>query len=203
MILKVLKKIISCFRNNDRYVVNKKNNRIGLNFSDERGVILKPRQIDGPKNIYIGKGSRVGIDAWIGAFESYGKQNFKPSIVIGDDVMIGNYSCITAIDNVTIEKGCLLSEYVYISDHGHGINPEFYESPSTQDLNSKGSVIIGENSFLGFRVCILPGVKLGKHCVVGANSVVTKSFPDYSMIGGIPARLLKKYNFNTKKWELQ
>jgi lipopolysaccharide O-acetyltransferase len=69
-----------------------------------------------------------------------------------------------------------------------------------QALISKGPVTIGRRCFLGFRVAVMPGVTLGEHCVVGANSTVTRSFPAYSMIGGSPARLLKTYSLETHQW---
>ena len=47
---------------------------------------------------------------------------------------------------------------------------------------------------------ILPGTKLGKHCVVGANSVVSGEFPDYCVIVGAPARIVKHYDFEIHKW---
>ena len=66
---------------------------------------------------------------------------------------------------------------------------------------SKGPVEIGENCFIGIRVSILQGVKLGRGCVVASHSVVTKSFPDFTMIAGIPAKAIKKFNFQTNNWE--
>jgi acetyltransferase-like isoleucine patch superfamily enzyme len=53
---------------------------------------------------------------------------------------------------------------------------------------------------LGENVCIL-SASVGKHCVIGANSVVTHDIPDYSVVVGAPARVIKKYNFDTQRWE--
>ncbi|WP_396275136.1 acyltransferase [Granulicella aggregans] len=69
-----------------------------------------------------------------------------------------------------------------------------------QNLESKGPIVIGDNCFLGYRVAVTPGVTLGEWCVVGANSVVTKSFPPYSMIAGAPARMIKRYSLEERAW---
>jgi len=162
--------------------------------------IEEPKKIQGEENIHIAQNSSIGHNSWIAAFSSYQKQNFSPQIVIESNVRIGNYACITAINNITIEEGCLFSEYVYISDHYHGIDPRTELSSKDQPLFSKGKVRIGKNSFLGYRVTILNGVTLGKNCVVGSHSVVTKSFPDYSMIAGAPAKLIKTFDFEIGEW---
>ena len=73
--------------------------------------------------------------------------------------------------------------------------------PVKQPLYSKGAVEIGDNCFVGIRVSILQGVKIGRSCVIASHSVVTKSFPDYSMIAGIPAKTIKKFNLFSNKWE--
>ena len=62
------------------------------------------------------------------------------------------------------------------------------------------STSIGRNSFIGYGSVIQAGTVLGKHCVVGANSVVRGHFPDYSVIVGSPARVIKRYNDETKTW---
>ncbi|MGO4213600.1 acyltransferase, partial [Terriglobus sp. YAF25] len=88
---------------------------------------------------------------------------------------------------------------VYISDASHGVDPT--KGPILdQNLSSRGEVRIGRSSFIGYRVCVMPGVVLGEHCVVGANAVVTKSFPAYSMVAGVPARLIRRYSFAEKRW---
>ena len=62
-------------------------------------------------------------------------------------------------------------------------------------------VIIGEQCLIGMNSVILPGTILGKHCIVGANSVVRGEYPDYCVIAGSPARIVKRYNIELKKWE--
>ena len=162
--------------------------------------LATPMQIDGGKFIYLGNNSSIGHSAWLGAFEKYLDQTFSPKILIEENVRIGNYACITCVEKITISKGCLISEFVYISDHYHGFDPEFHLSPALQPLYVKGEVFIGENTFIGYRVSILSGVKIGKNCVIGAHSVVTKSFPDYSMLAGSPAVMIKTYSFIEKNW---
>jgi acetyltransferase-like isoleucine patch superfamily enzyme len=167
-----------------------------------KSFIERPRRIDGPQYIAMGDRSSIGKFCWVGALNSYAGISYSPKIVLGDDVHIGRYVCITAINSVVIENGCLLSEHVYISDHAHSINPE-HGLLADRPLVSKGRVLIGADTFVGYRACILPGVTLGRGCVVGANSVVTRSFPDYSMIAGCPARLIKTYSQELKAWSSQ
>ncbi|MCK4619283.1 MAG: hypothetical protein KAT52_05010 [Desulfobacterales bacterium] len=64
----------------------------------------------------------------------------------------------------------------------------------------KSSVYIGNNSWIGQNVTII-GVKIGKHCVIGANSVATKDIPDYCVAAGSPAIVKKRYNFETNEWQ--
>lgn len=152
--------------------------------------IYRPRRIDGARFIEIGERSTIQRYGWIGAFESYANVTYRPRIRIGKDVHIGRYACLTAISRIEIEDGCLISEHVYISDHAHGVEPD-KGLIVDQPLVAKGPVRIGANSFIGYRACVLPGVVLGQNCVVGAGAVVTHSFPGFSVIAGVPARLIR------------
>jgi acetyltransferase-like isoleucine patch superfamily enzyme len=163
-------------------------------------LILRPRRIRGAARLEVGTGVTVDAHSWIAAYTHYAGHRYDPSIQIGDRVTIGRYFCLTAINKVQIGADCLFSEYVYISDHAHGLDPGL-GPPVEQGLESKGPVIIGARTFLGYRACIMPGVVLGEHCVVGANSVVTRSFPSYSMVAGAPARLIKTFNAKSHAWE--
>ena len=156
--------------------------------------------INYPAFVKLGHNTSIGKNAWLSYYHSDNK-NKTPELLIGNNVRIGNHACITFTDSIAIEDGCLFSDYIYISDHAHGLDPESPVLIREQPLESKGAVVIGANSFLGMRVTVLPGVTLGHNCIVGAHSVVTKSYPPYSMLAGVPAKLIKRYSPETKTWE--
>lgn len=198
----LIKKKIICWLGNYFELLDRTKDT-GRNYGMKLGrnaFIEKPKQIIGGENITIGNNTTIGYDSWIAAFAKYEKQVFSPEIRIFDNVRIGNYACITSISKITIHNGCLFSECIYISDHYHGFDPGVNLRPAKQNLFTKGEITIGENCFVGYRVSILSGVSLGRNCVVGAHSVVTKSFPPYSMIAGVPAKIIKKYSHEKKKW---
>ncbi len=159
---------------------------LGLKSLGTGSKMLRPRTIHGGRHITIGNNCFIRSQGWLAAIERYGEQRFTPRIVIGDNVYIGNRVCITAVDSVSIGAGSSLSEQVYIGDSQHSYRPDG-RPIRDQPLQSRGPVSIGRCCFIGYGACILPGVVLGDHCVVGANAVVTKSFPARSVIAGIPA----------------
>lgn len=161
--------------------------------------ILRPRRINGAECIQIGDRTTIHKHSWLEAITEYAGEKFAPRIVFGDDVYVGQYACIVAVEGIVIEDGCVLSEHVYISDSGHGFEPGA-GLIMKQKLFHKGEIHIGAHSFLGYRASIMPGVTLGEHCIVGAHSVLTKSFPAYSMVAGVPARLIKTYSVEEKQW---
>jgi acetyltransferase-like isoleucine patch superfamily enzyme len=133
------------------------------------------------------------------AIRDYQGKKYGSSISIGNDVYIGRHVFLVAAQGITIADGCVLSEQVYITDENHGYNP--LAGPIMQQaLESKGPVVIGPNCLLGYRTAVMPGVTLGEWCIIGANSVVTHSFPSFSMIAGAPARLIKVYSHELQDW---
>jgi len=125
----------------------------------------------------------------------------KSRLLIGKNTEIGNHSTISAYREIIIGDGVLTGPHVYIADHNHNyLNPNvhIYKQGVLAEENSR--VIIGEGTWLGTNVVIVGSVKIGKQCVVGANTVVTKDIPDYSVAVGIPARVIKRYDFEKKKW---
>ena len=149
--------------------------------------IVSPDIIEGEEYIHLDDNVSIGSMCWLLAY----KQDEKlPSLNIYQNATIGRFSHIVALKKVTIEKNVLIADKVYISDNIHSytnINLPIKD----QTIEFKGEVIIGENSWIGENVSIV-GAKIGKHCVIGANSFVNKDIPDYSIAVGTPAKVIKK-----------
>jgi acetyltransferase-like isoleucine patch superfamily enzyme len=164
-------------------------------------VVLFPNvKIIGGKSIIIGSDVVISENTTISAWTEYGAdQYFKPEIIINDGCAIGSNAHITSINSIILGKGVLLGKYVTITDNSHGIiNAEHFKlAPRGRPMHSKGSVIIGDNVWIGDKATVLPGVKIGENSIIGANSVVTKSIPSNCVATGCPA-VVVKYIGNNK-----
>lgn len=108
---------------------------------------------------------------------------------IGQRVLVGAGCTLSVLEALQIGDDCLLAERVSIRDHDHRfLDPH---APISQQGYRIAPVVLGRNVWIGAGVTLLPGVKLGNGCVVGANAVVTRSFPERCVIAGVPARVLK------------
>jgi len=121
-------------------------------------------------------------------------------ISIGARTSIGGGAVIESMRHVSIGDDCLISHHVTIQDHDS--HPLAWQHRSQDVLNwiagqkdwthvQQADVVIDRRCWVGTRCIILKGVHLGEGCVVGAGSVVTRSFPPYSLIAGNPARLIR------------
>lgn len=114
----------------------------------------------------------------------------KGNLIIGDGCNFNVRTRIEAYNNIRIENNVLTGPNVYISDKNHEYRDKS-KPISSQGFFSPGGILIGEGSWIGINSVILGNVNIGKHCVIGANSVVTKDIPDYSVAVGVPAKVIK------------
>jgi len=176
-------------------IYRKKFKSVGKSLRMGKNVIIK-----NPRFIEFGNDVNISKDALFLPLAEYKGKLYNPTIKIGNNVHIGIRNSFAAIDQVIIGNNVLFAGFVHITDHSHGYE-DINKSISSQPLISKGPVIIEDECWLGFGCEILSGVTIGRHSIVGARAVVTKSIPPYSIVGGNPAKLIKQYSFETKKWE--
>lgn len=166
-------------------------------------IVRYPIYIRNKSSIKFGRGFITGRYCRIDAFP--GNKGKKNIIEFGENCQINDFVHIAAVDMVKIGNDVLIASRVFISDHNHGsYSGHVQSSPNTVVTKRElvSSVVkICDNVWIGEGVSVLPGVTIGRSSIVASNSVVTKSIPEFSLCAGNPAKVIKQYNFNTKKWE--
>lgn len=121
---------------------------------------------------------------------------------IAEDAEIGNHSTISCFNKIYVGRGVLTGPHVWIGDNNHKYeNPHIPIKFQGVQIKKGDRVLIDSGTWIGTNVVVVGNVRIGKNCVIGANSVVTKDIPDYCVAVGIPAKVVKRYNFDTKCWE--
>lgn len=168
----------------------------------KRSVLPLDFDYQSPQCIFIYDDVLIGPNAQLYAISSYdkGKQvGFNPIIKIGNGVWCTGSLTIWCAGNVTIGDNTMIAQGCTIVDCNHGINAVFKEYIHQKITIS--DVKIGDGCWIGANVIFLPSSGIGDHTIVGAGSVVTKRFPDYCMIAGNPARIIKVFSKEKKEWE--
>src|SRR5689334_624434 len=168
-------------------------NRAGRKFGAfGRGSVIgfPPGALFNERYIHIGSGTLIGPQVTLSALMHPEQLPVRDPVVrIGDRCLIGRGSGIVGHLAIDIGDDVWTGHYVYITDQNHG-----YDDPGlpiSQQSQPERPVIIGDGSWLGHGTVVLPGAHIGRHVVIGANSVVTGEIPDYAIAVGAPARVVK------------
>ena len=162
-----------------------------------------PMDLRGRKYIDFGINLSLGIGC---RFDIFDNKRECPSLSFGKNVQINDFVHIVSMDSVFIGNNVLMASHIFISDNSHGSykgdendsNPEI--APIKRDYPTS-PIIVGDNSWICEGVMIMPGTTIGRGCIIGAHSIVRGSIPDYSIAVGNPAKVVKRYNFDSNRWE--
>jgi len=137
--------------------------------------------IDLGNNVRIGAFSRLVVGT---SFDNLGEY-----IKIGNNVGLGEFAYLGGGGGLEIGDDCIIGQYLSCHPENHNFNNP-NELIRLQGTTRKG-IKIGKNCWIGAKVTILDGVEIGDNCVIAAGAVVTSSMPSHTVIGGVPARILK------------
>ncbi len=181
------------------HVLKKINYFIFKNFFKRMGKnvnIIAPLKIQGFKNIILEDNVVIQYKTWLCAKPI----NLDSDCIlhIGKGTNIGHFNHIYATQKILIGDDVLTADKVYISDNLHQYQNPFIPIIK-QEILQISPVEIGDGTWIGENAVIL-GAKIGKNCVVGANSFVNKDIPNYSVAVGTPANVIKRFDVESKAW---
>ena len=173
-------------------------NRFRFKSIGKKSFIDSPLKIT-PLCISLGENVRIFKNCRIEGVFNYNNIKFNPSIIVGNNVSVQQNLHLTCANLIVIGKNTAIASNVTITDIHHQY--ENIKIPiESQDILVQ-QVKIGENCKIYNNAVILPGCKIGNHVTIGANSVVAIEIPDYSVVVGSPAKIVKRYSFKTKLWD--
>ncbi|MDF2431856.1 MAG: hypothetical protein JWP44_1487 [Mucilaginibacter sp.] len=168
-----------------------------LKKAGEKCIVVNPIWFT-PKCLTVGNNVTIRNNARIEGVFKYESERYFPEIVIGNDVKIQQNLHLTCALKITIGNNTAIAANVTITDIDHGYE-DITMPPEKQPLTVT-AVIIGDDCKIYNNAVLLPGTILGKHVIVGANSVVKGQFPDFCLIAGTPAKIIKHYDNDVNRW---
>lgn len=144
----------------------------------------------------ISFGNKVRIGAFSRIITSTTLHQLGSHIRLGDNVGIGEFAYLGGAGGLDIGDDCIIGQYFSCHPENH-----IFDDPS-QAIRLQGTtrqgIRIGKNCWIGAKVTILDGVQIGDNCIIAAGAVVTRSIPANSVIGGVPAKVIKPTTSNSK-----
>jgi len=165
----------------------------------KKTYIISPIGIVGKKRIFLGNNVVINEFSRIEAISKWNSLNYNSKIIVGDNTSFSQFLHITTASSINIGSNCCFASRCMITTIDH-LYDEINVKVTSQNITTN-DVIIGNYCYFGMDVKIFPGVVIGDNVIVGANSIVLHDLPSYTVCVGIPAKPIKKYNFDSGKWE--
>ncbi len=160
-------------------------------FGEGSVICFPPAALFNERYVHIGRDTLFGPQLTLSAGMVPGQEMVSdPVVSIGDRCLIGRGSGIVGHLEIRIGNDVWTGHHVYITDQNHAY--EALDVPIGRQLMPERPVTIGDGSWLGHGTVVLPGASIGRHVVVGANSVVTGRLPDNCVAAGAPARVIRR-----------
>jgi acetyltransferase-like isoleucine patch superfamily enzyme len=157
-------------------------------------------KVYGSKRMQVGRGVAIGDNCWVEAVTRYQGVAHNPRLVIGDRVALSDLTHISCVEHIRIGDDCLFGSKIYVGDHNHGsvgnLEQILRVAPAARPLGDAAEIVIGEKTWIGDGAVILPGTRIGRSSIVGANSVVHLREERPALIAGIPAKIIRYLDGN-------
>ena len=148
----------------------------------------------------IGRGATLKIGRWAWIGHGCKIRVHEGEVSIGAKTVIGQECTVSAFQHVSIGRECIIADRVMLIDFDHGVTE--VERPVRLQGIYKRDVKVGHNVWIGYGACLLRGVTVGDNSIVGTSAVVTRSFPENAVLGGVPARVMRMREAPTQlRWE--
>nr|WP_315162594.1 acyltransferase [uncultured Flavobacterium sp.] len=176
------------------YAINRNRyKKLGIKSFVVKPLIITPFCIEINDYVFIQSNSRIeGISFYEGI-------KFSPHIIIDNYCSIQQNLHLTCAESIYIGKNTAIAANVTITDIHHPY--EDISLPIEKQQIIVNPVFIGEDCKIYNNVVILPGTEVGKHCTIGANSIVSGIIPDFCVVVGAPAKIVKRYCFDSAEWK--
>ncbi len=161
-------------------------------------------QLDRQRAVRISIGNSVSLRKDACLIVATADPTGEPVIVIDDNCSIGFGAMITAKNQIRLERDVLVGQQALIMDHNHAYE-DIMTSIANQGITEGGRIRIGRGSWIGRGaaiICARGELTIGRNCVIAVNSIVTRSIPDYSVVFGSPATIIRQYDPETRTWRM-
>ena len=168
-------------------------------------VLFHPTsKVHRPRAGRVSLGSQISLREYAWLNVATDEPTGEPTIVLEDNCHVGFGSIISARNRIHLERNVLVGQMVLMVDHNHAYE-ETMAPVIDQGVTEGGTIRVGQGTWIGHSaaiICPRGDLTIGRNCVIAAHSVVMRSIPDYSVVAGYPATIIKHYDPEVGQWRI-